>query len=83
MRISIQPLNPLSSGSAQRHKARPGSHVTSVELQANHMQTDKLALLPLVKRQVYCVGDRLRMDKKDGQAKALNNPSVVAPCLNS
>ena len=37
--------------------------------------TDKLALLTSVKRQVHCVGNRLKMDKH----KAPKNNSVVAP----
>ena len=37
--------------------------------------TDKLALLPSVKRQVHCVGNRLKMDKH----KAPKNNSAVAP----
>ena len=34
-----------------------------VRCRVQHRQTNKLALLPLVKRQVFCVGDRLKMDK--------------------
>ena len=41
------------------------------------MVPDKLALLPSVKRQVFCVRDRLKMDKQ----KAWNNNYVVAPKL--
>ena len=37
-------------------------------------QTDTLALLPLVKRQVFCVGDRLKMDKHQAWAT-----TIVAP----
>ena len=37
-------------------------------------QTDTLALLPLVKRQVFCVGDRLKMDKHKAWAT-----TIVAP----
>ena len=40
-----------------------------------HTHTHKLAVLPSVKRQVICVGDRMKMDKH----KAWNNNSVVAP----
>ena len=35
---------------------------------------DTLALLPLVKRQVFCVGDRLKMDKHKAWAT-----TIVAP----
>ena len=41
------------------------------------MGIDKLALFPLVKRQVFCVRVRLKMNKH----KACNNNSVVAPKL--
>ena len=43
----------------------------------HRMVPDKLALLPPVKRQVFCVRDRLKMDKH----KAWNNNYVVAPKL--
>ena len=33
------------------------------QLVQRELQTDTLALLPWVKRQVFCVGDRLKMDK--------------------
>ena len=42
-----------------------------------YFYSGKLALLPLVKRQVYCVGDRLKMDKQ----KVWNNNFVLAPKL--
>ena len=38
-------------------------------------ETDKLPLLRWVKRQIFCVGDRLKMNKHN----AWNNNSVVAP----
>ena len=38
-------------------------------------QTDKLVLLSSVKMQVFCVGDRLKMNKH----KAWNNNSVDSP----
>ena len=40
-------------------------------------QTDKLALLPLVKRQVFCVGDRLKMDKHKAWATTIVAPKSV------
>ena len=42
-------------------------------------QTEKLALLPSVNRQVFCVGARLKMDKH----KAQNNYSVVSLLVGS
>ena len=41
------------------------------------MQTDKLALLPSVKRQVFGVWDMLKTDKH----KVWNNNSIVTPKL--
>ena len=40
-------------------------------------QTDTLALLPLVKRQVFCVGDRLKMDKHKAWATTIVAPKSV------
>ena len=37
-------------------------------------QTDTLALLPLVKRQVFCIGDRLKMDKHKAWATMIVEP---------
>ena len=39
--------------------------------------TDTLALLPLVKRQVFCVGDRLKMDKHKAWATTIVAPKSV------
>ena len=38
---------------------------------------DTLALLPLVKRQVFCVGDRLKMDKHKAWATTIVAPKSV------
>ena len=40
-------------------------------------QIDKLALLPLVKSQVFCVGDRLKMDKHKAWATTTVAPKSV------
>ena len=53
--------------------------------QDHQVQTDKLALLPLAKRQRYCVGDRLKMNKQinhqlfqDGATMSANVMSAIS-----
>ena len=42
-----------------------------------YRQTDTLALLPSVKGQVFCVGDRLKIDKHKAWATTIVAPKSV------
>ena len=53
----------------------------SIGICSTHSVTHTLALLPLVKRQVFCVGDRLKMVKRKAWATTIVVPKPVGPFM--